>query len=78
MIQVISTEKRIYNHRHIEDVFRLCEVLKCHGYSADLEDCEDLWNDYSDMRAAGWLGMPDDDEELWQCVCDDVERKCVR
>lgn len=57
-----------YTHRWIDDVKRIQEVLLNNGYSSLLKDCGDLWEAYSDSYAAGWLGLPEDDEELWNIL----------
>jgi len=62
-------------HRCHNDVIRLQAVILQNGYEADYEDAANIWEDYSDSYAAGWLGLPDDDNELWQIIEDRVERE---
>ena len=50
------------------NVRRIQEVLLKNGYSSLLEDCGNLWDDYSDSYAAGWLGLPEDDGDLWNIL----------
>jgi hypothetical protein len=57
-----------YNHRWIGDVKRIQQVLKNNGYSSLLKDCGDLWDEYSETWCAGWLGLPETDEELWEIL----------
>lgn len=57
-----------YQHRHQSDVERLQRVMLQNGYDADLPSAADIWEEYSDDYAAGWLGMPDDDIELWETI----------
>lgn len=54
-----------FNHRHLGDVVRIQQVCEQNGYEADLEACAYLWDEYSDRYAAGWLGLPEDDNDLW-------------
>lgn len=54
-----------FNHRHIGDVIRIQRVVEQNGYEADLEACAYLWEEYSDRYAAGWIGLPEDDDDLW-------------
>ena len=75
MIRKIRYEEN-YQHRHQSDVERLQRVMLAHGYDADLPSAADIWEDYSDSYAAGWLGMPDDDNKLWQIIQLMVEDKC--
>ncbi len=54
--------------RWLDDCQRIQRVLAMHGIGATLEQCESLWEDYSDMSAAGWLGLPGGDDTLYSCV----------
>lgn len=76
MIKKIKQNKA-YQHRHQSDVERIQQVCMRNGYEADLEDCAGIWDDYSDMYAAGWLGLPDDNDELWQIIEQYVKEKAV-
>jgi hypothetical protein len=62
-------------HRHHSDVERLQRVMLQNGYEADYDSAAGIWEDYSDDYAAGWLGMPEEDDELWQRIEDRVERE---
>lgn len=57
-----------YQHRHKDDVERLQRVLLANGYYSELQSCADIWQNYSDDYEAGWMGMPNDDDELWGIV----------
>lgn len=57
-----------YTHRHIGDVERIQRVLLDNGYSSLLEDCGNLWDNYSDDYCAGWLNLPEDDDDLWDIL----------
>lgn len=57
-----------YTHRWIGDVKRIQDVLLKNGYSSLLKDCGDLWEDYSDSYVAGWLNLPENDEDLWSIL----------
>ena len=37
------------------------------------EDAAEIWEDYSDSYAAGWLILPKDDNELWQTIKHKIE-----
>lgn len=65
MIQKIEN----FEHRWIEDVKRIQQVLLDNGYTSTLKDCADLWEDYSDSYCAGWLNMDSyNDEELFSVL----------
>lgn len=52
-----------------EDVKLIKEALHKHGWiKAGLNDAEHLWEEYSDTYAAGWLGLPKDHDEIYQCI----------
>ena len=63
-----ATNDQYFNHRHIGDVVRIQRVAEEHGYEADLEACAYIWDEYSDDYAAGWLLLPEEDEDLWETV----------
>lgn len=65
MAIVKINDSGIYTHRWLLDVERIQRVLLANGYSSLLEDCGRLWDDHSDDYCAGWLGLPEDDEDLW-------------
>lgn len=62
-------------HRHHNDVERLQRVILHNGYESDYDDAANIWEDYSDSYAAGWLYLPDDDNELWSMIEGRVERE---
>jgi hypothetical protein len=50
-----------------------CELIKSalveNGFvNAGLRDAIYLWGEYSESFAAGWLGLPDTSEEIYECV----------
>lgn len=50
------------------DVKRIQKILADRGYEASPMECEALWDKYSDSMAAGWMGLSDDDEEVFGCI----------
>jgi len=68
MIQKINIENSSFYHRHTSDVERIKKVLLANGYDSTLEDCSNLWDDYSYSLAAGWINLPDDDDELFRII----------
>lgn len=50
------------------DVARIRQVALAHGVTLDEEQAESVWDDYSDSMAAGWLCLPDSDDDLWSTV----------
>lgn len=62
--------KREYAGRedYPEDVTRIQEALARTGRYASREECTYLWEKYSDSMAAGWLYLPETDEEILSCI----------
>lgn len=68
MIQKIINDENNSEIDHHSDCHRIQEVLLRNGYTSTLKDCYDLWSDYSYSYAAGWLYLPEEDEELWNTI----------
>jgi hypothetical protein len=51
-----------------KDLVRIQSVLMNRNVFATILECENLWYDYSGDMCAGWMRLPCDDEELWDCV----------
>jgi len=54
--------------RYPSDCKRIQNILEKNGYRASLEDCEKLWDKYSDSMCAGWIILPDDDEDVYSNI----------
>jgi hypothetical protein len=54
--------------RYPDDCKRIAEVALKAGYAVSMWEAEAIWDAYSDSMAAGWMGLPDDDEELMSIV----------
>jgi hypothetical protein len=54
--------------RYPEDCRRIVEVAGAAGYSVSPWEAEAIWDAYSDSMAAGWMGLPDDDNRLLDIV----------
>jgi hypothetical protein len=50
---------------YVYDCERIVKVLASHGYHATIEQAHELWDAHSEMMAAGWLHLPEDDEQLY-------------
>jgi hypothetical protein len=58
-----------YGKGHIEDCEKIKAILISKGFvNAGLNDSVWLWGEYSESYAAGWLGLPEDDEEIFDCI----------
>jgi hypothetical protein len=54
----------VVGERYPDDIDRMQRVLIANGCLAARADLEALWGDYSDSFAAGWLFLPESDDEL--------------
>lgn len=65
-------DNELYKEHHREESERLQRVLISKGFlSCGLGDAEGIWMHYSDeMWAAGFIGMPEDDEDLYNSIKD--------
>jgi hypothetical protein len=50
------------------DAARIVDVLARRDIVASVEECKLLWQRYSDSMAAGWMMLPEDDDEIYHCV----------
>lgn len=51
-----------------EDSIRIKRVAWDHGVDLTINQAEKAWLAYSDSMAAGWMGLPEDDIELWNII----------
>jgi hypothetical protein len=61
----------------IKDCKRIQQILLDHGYEASLKECQKLWQKRSDDWCAGWLILPDSDDEIWSDLESVVESKVL-
>lgn len=64
-IEIISEHGEMYRG----DIERIKKILIEKDYNATLTTTEMLWDKYSDSMCAGWMGLPDDDEDVFRCIC---------
>jgi hypothetical protein len=58
--------------RYPGDCERICEVALKHGYRIAPRMAELIWEEHSDCFAAGWLHLPEDDDDIWRIIESDV------
>lgn len=64
--------------RHLKDVERIITVLKQHEITVSLAEAERIWNHYSDDYSAGWLGLPEKDDKLFDELEEYIDRYYVK
>lgn len=68
-------ENSNFRHRHHSDVERLRRVILENGYEVNLTSAASIWGNYSEDLAAGWMGLPEDDSELWSIIKNKVKQR---
>lgn len=58
-----------------EDVRRIVEVMKKRDIEITPKEAEKIWDLYSDSYCAQWLGLPDDDEQLFYTIIEYAKKK---
>lgn len=53
---------------YIDDTIRIVKVSLNHGINLTLKQAEEVWILYSESMCAGWMGLPEDDEILWNII----------
>jgi len=63
---MIKLDEQSFTHDHIykSDCRRIQKAMIEEGALISLDEAYKLWEAYSDSMAAGWVGLPDDDEEI--------------
>ena len=59
------TDADFEGFHNAHDVRRIVEVALKHGVILSPHEAYKAWSDHSDDLCAGWLFLPDDDNELW-------------
>lgn len=56
------------DYRYPWDVAKIQSALAANGIFVPSGDCHAAWEAYSESMCAGWLGLPDTDEEIISCI----------
>lgn len=65
--------QELYREHHREESEKLMHIMHAKGFtSCGIRDAEGLWMEYSDAFAAGFLGMDGTDEEIYECIKDQL------
>lgn len=60
---------KLQRPEYIEDTKRIVKIAFEHGIILSLKEAEDLWLEYSDNMAAGWMSMDSDsDDFIWSTI----------
>ena len=58
------------NYQYPQDVQRIMKVAFVHGVILTAYEASQAWSEHSDDYAAGWLFLPESDEDLWNQLPD--------
>ena len=74
-LKLVRIKKQFIRHKDafVDDCNRIQQVLMEHGYYATIDQCEELWEMYSEEYAAGWLSLPEDSKDIYEYVKDYIE-----
>jgi hypothetical protein len=61
-------------HLYQADIDRMRTILNDRGYDASDSDIAKAWEDYSDMYAAGWLVLCEEDFEIFDALLNHLEQ----
>lgn len=61
-------DKISHDTRYTEDIKRICRVMIDNNYSISFSEAIELWVEHSEKSAAGWLGLPETDSELFEIL----------
>lgn len=59
---------RLLRPEYIDDTKRIVKISFDNGIILSLKEAEEIWEEYSDSMAAGWMNLPEDDKELWLII----------
>lgn len=75
---VFKKEPDIDHDDYASDIRRIIEVCKKYGYDISYQDAKLAWEKHSDAYCAGWLFLPEKDNDVLSCVlshCEELEEK---
>jgi hypothetical protein len=62
---VIKITCDYYDCEHPLDVKRIVEIALAHGVLLSAQEAEKAWMEHSEIYAAQWLFLPEDDIDVW-------------
>lgn len=65
MIELHYYNNDPYKDYYYDDIRRILRVLHSKGYTATVDDIVRAWEAHSEDYCAGWLVLPDNDDEIY-------------
>lgn len=56
------------DHTFPEDVKRIVQILADRDIECGEMEANYLWAEYSDSLAAGWMALPENDDDVYGCI----------
>lgn len=75
LIEYLQTEKDYRRFSYPADVRRIVNAMKKYNIEITPNEAEELWDRYSDDFDAQWLGLPDNDNEIFETIIHYAKRK---
>lgn len=69
----IKPNKENYHWAYTEDIQRIVKVFSNHGFEISESDAVQSWERHSEMFMAGWLILPENNEEIYYYLKDYFE-----
>ncbi|AXK43858.1 hypothetical protein [Erythrobacter aureus] len=63
MIYCEDTQRAEEMREHRHDIEKIAAVITASGRPTTLDEAYDAWRSYSDSMCAGWMRVPDDDDD---------------
>lgn len=68
LIEYLKIEKQYDGLYYSKDVRRIVNVMKDKGIEITPNEADELWDRYSDDFDAQWLGLPNNDNEIFKII----------
>lgn len=68
LIEYLQTEKDYNRFSYPADVRRIVSVMKKYNIEITPNEAYELWDMYSDDLCAGWIGLPDNDNKIFNII----------
>ena len=75
LIDYLLTNNDYTRFSYPEDVERIVKVFKNKDIEITPDEANELWDRYSDDLCASWIGLPDNDNKLFDIVIEYAKRK---
>lgn len=59
--------------RWVADCERIVRVMKTAGFDISMRDAQRMWEEYSDGLCAGWIMLPESDEDIFLTLTVEVD-----